>query len=156
MKSRQDCRMIRNYGKPRSLAQCILIASLAIAVLSTVRPAFGQRLPSSPQDVLTYHVDNFRTGWFSTETQLTVSNVNQASFGLLKTVTLDARVDAEPLFVTAQTIQGQGTHDVIYVATEGNSVYAIDASSGSILWHKSFGIAVPYQYKSFDDNVFPI
>ncbi len=111
--------------------------------------------PAAAQDVLTYHVDNYRTGWFSSETQLTVANVTPSSFGLLYTVPLDARVDAEPLVVTGQLIQGQGTHDVVYVATEADSLYAIDADNGSILWHSHFGIPVPDQYKSGDDNVFP-
>ena len=105
--------------------------------------------------MLTYHADNFRTGWFSAETQLTVANVTPQTFGLLHTVALDGRVDAEPLIVTGQAIQGKGVHDVVYVATEGNSVYAIDAGDGSVLWQNHFGIAVPYQYKSYDDNVFP-
>ncbi len=125
-------------------------------------PAFaGQKLaasqpPSSPQDVLTYHGDNLRTGWFSSETQLTASNVNAQSFGLLQTVILDGRVDAEPLVVIHQEIAGYGIHNVVYVATENDSIYAIDAGEGSILWHRSFGSPVPYQYKNHDDNVYPV
>jgi hypothetical protein len=118
--------------------------------------ASDKRQPSSPQDVLTYHGDNNRTGWYSTETTLNVSNVTPSTFGLLHTVTLDGRVDAQPLFVTGQTIDGQGTHDVVYLATETNSVFAIDASSGAILWHRQFGIPVPDGYKNGDDNVFPV
>src|SRR5215469_10830448 len=111
---------------------------------------------NSPQDVLTYHNDNYRTGWFSAETQLTPANVNSSSFGLQAVVRLDGRIDAEPLFVSGQTIQGQGVHDVVYVATETNSVYAIDAANGAILWHMQFGIPVPYSYKNYDDNVYPV
>src|ERR1700691_5590081 len=110
----------------------------------------------SPQDVLTYHGDNFRTGWFSAETELTASNVTPETFGLLQTVTLDGRVDAEPLYVTHQSIAGQGTHNVVYVATEDDSVYAIDADSGAILWQRKFGPPVPYTYKDNDDNVYPV
>lgn len=117
----------------------------------------GEKLsPSSPQDVLTYHNDNNRSGWFSAETQLTPANVTSSRFGLQKVILLDGRIDAEPLFVSGQTIQGQGVHDVIYVATETNSVYAYDAVSGAILWHTQFGIPVPDSYKSGDDNVFPV
>jgi hypothetical protein len=114
-----------------------------------------QQAAAASQNVLTYHGDNLRTGWFSDETQLTPANVNSQSFGLLQTVTLDERVDAEPLYVAQQMIQGQGTHNVIYTATENNSVYAIDAESGAILWQQNFGTAVPYQYKQGCDNVFP-
>lgn len=112
--------------------------------------------PSSPQDMLTYHGDTNRSGWASSETQLTVANVTPGTFGLLHVVTLDGRTDAQPLFVSGQTIQGHGVHNVVYVATEANSVYAIDADSGAILWHANFGIPVPYQYKNYDDNVYPV
>jgi hypothetical protein len=117
----------------------------------TSQPAAG-----TPQDVLTYHGDNLRTGWFSSETQLTPANVNSATFGLLATVALDGRVDAEPLVARQQTISGQGAHDVVYVATENNSVYAIDAASGAVLWQRNLGTAVPYTYKDSDDNVYPL
>jgi hypothetical protein len=130
--------------------------AFALVLLLTIPALAGQAPANSPQDVLTYHGDNLRTGWFPAETQLTTSNVNGSSFGLLKIVTLDARVDAEPLYVSQQTILNKGVHNVLYVATENNTVYAIDADNGTILWHKTFGKPVPYSYKSFDDNVFPI
>src|SRR5580700_2982714 len=99
--------------------------------LCAVSPAVSQNAaqPSAgtPQDVLIYHVDTNRTGWFSSETVLTPSNVNASSFGLLVTVPLDGRVDAEPLVALGQTIAGQGVHDVVYAVTENDSVYALDA-----------------------------
>src|ERR1035437_3952368 len=55
---------------------------------------------------------------------------------------LDDQVDAQPLLVPGLTIAG-GIHDVVYVATESNTVYAIDASSGAILISKNFGAPVP-------------
>ena len=110
----------------------------------------------SPLDVLTYHNDNLRTGWYSAETQLNASNVNPTKFGLLKTIVLDGRVDAQPLYLSQQTIVNKGVHNVVYVATENNSIYAIDADTGKLLWRKNFGKPVPYSYKSFDDNVFPV
>jgi hypothetical protein len=129
---------------------------LALFSLVAIPSLAGNAPTGSPQDVLTYHGDNLRTGWFSSETQLTTSNVNASSFGLLKSLVLDGRVDAEPLYVSQQTILNQGVHNVIYVATENNSLYALDADTGKTLWHKRFGNPVPYQYKNFDDNVFPI
>jgi hypothetical protein len=128
--------------------------------LCAVSPAVSQNAaqPSAgtPQDVLTYHVDTNRTGWFSSETVLTPSNVNASSFGLLVTVPLDGRVDAEPLVALGQTIAGQGVHDVVYAVTENDSVYALDAETGAVLWQRSLGTPVPYQYKDGDDNVFPV
>lgn len=134
-------------AKNCSSAVCLLAAILLLAVPFAV---------AQSQDVLTYHGDNLRTGWFSSESQLTASNVNSQSFGLLQTVVLDGRVDAEPLVVLQQTIKNQGVHDVVYVATENDSVYAIDANDGTILWRRSLGTPVPYQYKNYDDNVFPV
>ncbi len=141
---------------PRLRACSWLCAFATSFVLPMLALAADQQSPSSPQDVLTYHNDNFRTGWFSAETQLTTANVNASSFGLQQVVLLDGRVDAEPLFVSGQAIQGQGVHDVVYVVTETNSVFAIDAASGAILWHTQFGIPVLYSYKNYDDNVFPV
>jgi len=133
-------------------------AAILAAVLLSLFPVISAQgaTPSSPQDVLTYHGDNLRTGWFSHETQLTASNVNSQSFGLLQVVPLDGRVDAEPLVVMQQAIAGSGVHNAVYVATENDRVYAIDADDGSILWQRSFGHPVPYEYKNYDDNIFPV
>jgi hypothetical protein len=93
-------------------------------------------------NVLTYHNDVSRTGWNSAETALTTSVVGSSSFGLRHQITLDAQVDAQPLVVANLTIGG-AVHDVVYVATEGNSVYAIDASSGAILVQRNLGTPAP-------------
>ena len=87
------------------------------------------------QDVLTYHNNNFRTGLNSLETKLTWSNVNSASFGRLFTLSVDGHVDAEPLYLSAVPIPGRGTHNLLIVATEHDSVYAFDADTGSPIWH---------------------
>jgi hypothetical protein len=89
--------------------------------------------------VTTYHYDNLRTGWNCNETILTPAIVGSSNFGLLSTTTLDAQINAQPLFVSGQTITAgayQGRRDVVYVATEANSIYAIDASNGNVLLHK--------------------
>jgi hypothetical protein len=91
---------------------------------------------SKAQAVTTYHNDNLRTGWNSNEIVLTPENVNTTTFGLLHSVALDAQVDSQPLVVPNVTItagQHQGLHNVVYVATENNTIYAIDASSGVVL-----------------------
>jgi hypothetical protein len=85
------------------------------------------------QDVLTYHYNNAHTGLNAKETTLTLSNVNSTSFGKLFTVTVDGLVDAQPLYLSAVTIQG-ATHNVLIVATEHDSVYAFDADTGTLLW----------------------
>ena len=90
-------------------------------------------------NVTTYHNDNLRTGWNPNETVLTRSNLSD--FGLLQTVSLDDQVDAEPLIVSNEMISGV-QHNVVYVATENNSVYAIDAQSGAVLLQTNLGLPV--------------
>lgn len=92
--------------------------------------------------VTTYHNDNYRTGWNSTETTLTPANVATSSFGLLSTVAIDDQVDAVPLVVPGVNITAggnQGTHDVVYIASGNNTVYAIDANSGAVLLTTNLG-----------------
>jgi hypothetical protein len=82
--------------------------------------------------VLTYHNDTMRTGQNLTETTLTPSNVNASSFGLLRVLPADNPVDATPLIASRVLIAGM-LHNVVYVATENDSVYAYDADSGTLL-----------------------
>jgi hypothetical protein len=108
--------------------------------------------------ITTYHYDNNRTGWNQGETVLTPANVSGGAFGLLKTVTLDDQVDAQPLVVPGVHItagQDQGTHDVVYVVSENNTVYAIDVHSGTVLLSPNFGppVAKPLGCNNNGPNV---
>jgi hypothetical protein len=87
-------------------------------------------------DAVTYHYDNGRTGLNPNETILNTTNVASATFGKLNLLTLDGRVDAEPLYLSAVTLNGQ-THNVLYVVTEHDSIYALDADNGTQLWKVS-------------------
>jgi hypothetical protein len=82
-------------------------------------------------NVTTYHNDTSRTGQNIQETILTPSNVNSAQFGKLFSVPVDGAVYAQPLYLSAVSIAG-GTHNVLYVVTEHDSVFAIDADSGTV------------------------
>lgn len=129
---------------PRENSRVHLTGAMLLFVLGW-RTAPQTVVSSIPQAVTTYHNDNLRTGWNSNETLLTPLNVNSTTFGLLHSVPLDEQVDGQPLVVPGVTItagQYQGTHDVVYVATENNTVYAIDASSGVILLSPNFGTPV--------------
>jgi hypothetical protein len=88
-------------------------------------------------DVLTYHNDNSRDGANLQETTLTTTNVNANTFGKLGQVAVDGQVYAQPLVKTGVTIPGKGVHNVVYVATENDSVYAYDANTLKPLWHRS-------------------
>src|SRR5437773_221543 len=89
--------------------------------------------------VTTWHYDNARTSANTSETVLTPSNVNSASFGKLTTLPVDGFVVGHPLYLPSVNVLGQGVHNVVYVATMHDSVYAFDADSAntSPLWMTS-------------------
>jgi hypothetical protein len=90
--------------------------------------------PPATTDVLTYHNDIARTGQNLTETTLTTSNVTSAAFGKLGFYPVDGLVDAEPLYASSVPVPSNGTHDLLIVPTENDSVYAFDAASGATIW----------------------
>jgi hypothetical protein len=93
--------------------------------------------------VTTYHYDNLRTGWNSSETTISASALSH-KFGVVATVQLDDQVDAQPLIVPNLNVAGK-MHDVVYVATESNSIYGIDASNGQILTQTNLGPPVSWE-----------
>ena len=90
--------------------------------------------PSTTTTVTTYHNDNPRTGQNLGETTLTPTNVGSAKFGLLFIIPADGKIDAQPLYLPNLTIPNQGTHNVLFVASEHGSVFAFDADTGAQLW----------------------
>ncbi len=80
------------------------------------------------------HNDLARTGQNLAETTLTTSNVSSATFGKLFQATLDGLVDAQPLYIPGIPVLNQGTHNLLIVATENDSLYALDADTGAQLW----------------------
>ena len=130
----------------------LLFKATVFAGLCISSPAFAQ------VNVLTYHNDNARTGANLGETILTPSNVNQGTFGKLFTYGVDGYVYAQPLYVSGVNIPGQGVHDVIFVATEHNTVYAFDADSnagtnGGVLWQVNLGPSAPCPTNGFECRV---
>jgi len=88
-------------------------------------------------DVLTYHNDNAKTGQQLHEEILTPANVTAAKFGKLWVLNVDGKVDAQPLYAAGVPIAGKGLRNVLFVATEHDSVYAFDADSTNVFWRVS-------------------
>ena len=99
---------------------------------------------SAPGAVLTFHNDSARDGVFTQETTLMPSVVNSSQFGKLRSYSVDGQIYAQPLFVPQLTVNGS-VFDVVFVATENNTVYAFDANGTqtTALWSKNLGPASP-------------
>jgi PQQ-like domain len=118
-------------------------AQIFVTVTNTTGHATSQTVTltvnavqTSTVNVLTYHNDVARTGQNLSESTLTTANVKSASFGLVGNLSVDAGVDAEPLYVSNLNVVS-GVHNVVYVVTENDSVYAFDADTFAQLWHVS-------------------
>lgn len=124
--------------------RAILLASAACMAA----PAFASSPADSPAPqetrVVTYHYDNLRTGWNGSEKDLTPAAVRGGRFKMIASAQLDDLVHAQPLVMTNERIKDKGVHEVAYVATESNTLYAIDAATGAVLRKHNFGPAVPY------------
>ena len=132
------------------VASNYLGATNSLPAILTVLP------PQNPSalNVYTYHYDNTRQGANTNEVLLMLASVNPATFGKLFTYPVDGHVYAEPLYVSGVNIPGQGIHNVVYVVTEHDTVYAFDADSnagpdGGLLWSINLG-----QYAVMPNNYF--
>ena len=110
----------------------------AITLLLAIPTSVGAQV-----QVTTEHNDSLRTGQNIQETILTPANVASSKFQKLFAQSVDGAVYAQPLYVPNVNIPGSGVHNVIYVATEHDSVYAFDAdsntgSNSAPLWQTSF------------------
>jgi hypothetical protein len=92
--------------------------------------------PPSGVNVLTYHNDLSRSGQNVNETILTLANLNSSNFGKVGFLAVDGLVDAEPLYASGLMVSGL-THNVVFVVTENDSVYAFDADTFTQLWKVS-------------------
>ena len=116
------------FGAALARKLCLTLLVVCAVFLS---PSFAQ------QPFATSRSDSARDGANTSETLLTPANVNKNSFGKLFSFPVDYVVMAQPLYMPNVNIPGQGTHNVVYVATEMDSVYAIDADTGAQLWYAS-------------------
>src|SRR5579862_6558887 len=128
LKSRPNVRKLR-------IARLQWLALLTVVLGLGIGSAWAQG-----DTVLTYHFDNVRSGQITTETTLVSSKVNPTRFGKLFFYPVDGQVAAQPLYVPNVTLPGLGKHNVVYVVTQHDSVYALDADNPATgtLWHVSF------------------
>ena len=89
--------------------------------------------------VLTQHNDNTRAGLNNHEKILTTINVNSKQFGKLFTLAVDDQVYSQPLVFNNLAI-GSGKHNVVFIATVNNTVYAFDGNNGNLYWQKNFTV----------------
>ncbi|HLZ44509.1 MAG TPA: PQQ-binding-like beta-propeller repeat protein [Gemmatimonadales bacterium] len=115
---------------------CLLLLLAPLSACATHITDSGALDPSAIS-VLTQHNDNTRAGWNGRETILTTSNVNVQHFGAVFTLTVDDEVYAQPLVVANVQIDN-GYHNVVYVATVNNTVYAFDGDNGRLYWKRNF------------------
>ena len=128
-------------GRHGLMSQAMKLLGLGIGVLLAL--AFS----AEAQNVTMQHNDIGRTGQNTNETILTPANVTKTSFGKLFSVAVDGYVYAQPLYVAGVTMgagtpQAGTTHNVVFIATENDSVYAFDAdtnggANSAPLWHAS-------------------
>ncbi|HTJ29026.1 MAG TPA: L-type lectin-domain containing protein, partial [Acidobacteriaceae bacterium] len=150
--TRRVARMVRRLAFP--IASTILVCAIAVS-------------GSAQVNVTTFHNDIGRTGQNLNETILTPANV-KSGFGKLFSQTVDGQVYAQPLYLSGVTING-AKHNVVYVATENDSVYAFDAdtnggSNSSPLWmasmlasaHGAGAGAQPIPYLMVSSDIQPI
>ena len=128
----------------------VLSIRRTVLVLCIATYSFAQ----TQVNVLTGNYDNQRTNANLQETILTPANVNPNSFGMIGTFPVDGQIYAQPLYASGIQISGQGTSNVVYVATMHNSVYAIDADAPQStvpLWQVNLGPSVPSSLLDFSD-----
>ncbi len=106
-----------------------MIKFLGLAVVAVLLSAGFTEKTTAAVPILTYQYDNTRAGANTNETILTPANVNTNSFGKLFSYPVDGYVYGQPLVATNVAIPGQGTHNVLYIATEHDTVYAYDADT---------------------------
>jgi hypothetical protein len=131
-------------------------ARLASA-LAALALACGSTLHAQAPPVLQRGYDTGVSGATLSETLLNTSTVSPSTFGLLFKLPVDDRVYAQPLYVPNVAIAGQGTHNVAYIATMNDTLYAFDADAGTQLWSVNFAslfdtTAVPIVNFTFDSN----
>lgn len=115
------------------------IARASIVVAGAAQPAAAHPWQPGTTDVVTAQYGPQRLGWNDRERILSAANVGSSAFGKLFEVQVDGTVFGQPLIVSGLDVPGVGRRNVLVVATENDSVYALDADTGATLWRHTFG-----------------
>ena len=127
----------------------------ALRIILCVLGAFLAGAATAQTSVWTQHNDNLRTGANLKETILDTRNVNAKQFGKLFARPVKGQIYAQPLYVPQVTVPGRGAHNVVFVATEHNDVYAFDADDprqSAPLWHVNLGPSAPTPNDDFGNS----
>ncbi len=120
-----------------------MITATSAANASLSATSYLTVVNTSQAAVLTYHNNDARTGAYTEELVLTPSNVNSNQFGKILSYPVDAEIYAQPLYVPQLNLPGRGKRDVVFVATQSNTVYAFDAdataATATTFWRSNFG-----------------
>src|ERR1700721_4826571 len=113
------------------------LANILKAIFACVALAAAVSWAQTP--ITTWHYDNVRSGANAPGSVLAPPNLNSTNFGKQFTQPVDGIIVGHPLYLPGVAIPGQGVHNVVYLATMNDTVYAFDANSGSLpaLWTTS-------------------
>ena len=129
--------MFQPIAMPKKSVYPLLLLVMVIACKKNKNTQTQYVSNTQHVSVATQHNDNYRTGWNGSESVLNTSNVNGKQFGKLFTLEVDDQVYSQPLVVGNLTISSK-LHNVVYIATVNNSIYAFDADNGSLFWQKNY------------------
>jgi uncharacterized protein YjdB len=136
--------LFATIGTVTGLASGVAVGTTEItatlgSVVSPNDPLTVTLTSSNASDVVTHHYDAMRSGTNTHELTLAPTNVNSTTFGKVAEFTVDGQIDGQILFLNQVAIPGAGNKNVLYFATENDSVYAVDSDSisgaaATVLW----------------------
>ena len=129
---------------PSAVGTCTFTISDAEKNQASLSIAVNAATTASNLDVLTFHDNAMRTGWYPNETTLTTANVASSAFHNVATLTAPSgmpafgKVHAQPLYVTNELTSDGNRHNLVVISTSTDQVYAFDEKTRNVVWHRDF------------------